>query len=139
MSATKKYRDQHEVLLESAGAISSFLDEATLPGKAPEVRKLLTALFAKLKMHLAIENESLYPRLLQSNAIEVRTTAENFQQEMGDIGIAVQAYNEKWAASTAIANEPALFIEETNSLFKALSGRIQRENQDLYMLYDKVA
>lgn len=61
MSATANFRKQHAEILEIAKNIGANLPR--LPGAATDVRAQLNSLAAKVNIHLAIEDEALYPRL----------------------------------------------------------------------------
>lgn len=133
MTITEQYRQQHARLLELAGAISSRLGAEPLDGG--EVRMELSRLAGLLKLHLAMEDEVLYPSLAASPDPEVSETARIFAEEMGGLAAAFGAYNERWAVDT-IEREPAMFAEETRRVFAALARRIDRENNELYPLLE---
>lgn len=136
MALTDRFRTQHDDLLAIAGQIAPRLDAAELSKSATAVRDLLSQLMGALKMHLTMEDNSLYPRLLQHQDPEVRKLAKQFMTEMGGIAEVVQAYSAKWSTERKIQEDPETFITETEGLFEALAGRIDRENNQLYPLAD---
>lgn len=136
MQNTQRYREQHDELLEIATEISGYLQESRILSEAAKVRSLLSRLLAKLKIHLAMEDKNLYPRLLESNDQNVVRMAKSFLDEMGGIGAAVNEYQQKWASAMQIQNSPREFIEHTKSIFNALKGRIDKENNELYRAAD---
>ncbi len=138
MSITKSYRRQHEELLSAAGEIASSLQVDTLSKDASGVSAQLSKMMGLLRIHLSMEDKSLYPLLLASEDEKVRKTATRFMDEMGGIADVVTAYSQKWSDSKAIENAPAAFIGETKGLITALGKRIEKENNELYPLADQL-
>jgi len=132
MGFTDKFRLQHNEILQVAKEMTEQLRGEPDPAA---LRKLLSNLAGKLSFHLAMEDQSLYPRLLGASDPKVKSTAKQFMTEMGGLGGTFTAYNGKWQAS-AIRADPAGFAEETRAVFAALTQRITRENRELYPLAD---
>lgn len=138
MSATKRYREQHDDMLSIASEISAHLNVDKLSNDANEVRSLLSKLLGKLGVHLAMEDKTLYPKLLDHPDESVKSMAKRFSDEMGGIGEAINAYKNAWPHPIAIQNDPSSFIEQTKGIFDALSKRIDRENNELYKIVDQL-
>ncbi len=119
MDNTKRYRDKHDELLKIATEISSHLNVDEISNSANEVRSLLSQLLGKLNVHLAMEDKSLYPRLLDHSDERVKSTAKKFIDEMGDVGKIVNSYNDKWSNASKIEKDPNAFIEQTKGIFDA--------------------
>ena len=136
MKNTQRYREQHTELLEIATEISGYLNESRIVNEAAKVRSLLSRLLAKLKIHLAMEDKNLYPKLLQSNDQTVARMAKSFMDEMSGIGAAVTEYQTKWASAMQIQNSPKEFVAHTKAIFTALKARIDKENNELYHAAD---
>ncbi len=137
MLITDEYRRQHEEILELVNELSGYLYEQKLKNNALEARKILSKLAGALKVHLAMEDNSLYPRLLASNDKEIREVARQFIEEIGGIAPVFNNYLNKWPNPASIESNPLEFINETNELFNALKNRIYREDNILYPLIDK--
>lgn len=138
MSKTKAYREQHDDLLKVVGEISAQLNVDKLSKDATEVRSLLSKLFGKLSNHLAIEDKSLYPRLLEQSDEQIKTLAKRFKDEMGGIGEAVTNYKQDWPSAVKIQDDPSTFITQTKVIFDALGKRIEQENNVLYKAVDEL-
>lgn len=138
MSFTESYRKQHKEMLDIATQISQHLKPDVLAKDAKPVRSLLSQLFGKLNIHLAMEDKALYPRLLQHDDTKVKQMANSFIKEMGGIAEAAKEYNGKWAQITKIQDSPQEFIQDTKGLFSTLAKRIQKEDNELYELVDKI-
>ena len=135
MGYTDKFRTQHDEILRAAGEITQHLQGQADPAA---VRKLLSALAGKVNFHLAMEDQALYPRLLESKDPSVKSRAGKFKDEMGGLGQVFTDYNSKWQLS-AIRADLAGFTHETRKVFGALAKRIERENAELYPLADNAA
>jgi len=136
MAYTEKFREQHDKLLEKAGEISKHLDEDVLAKDAKVMRDMLSGLLGNLKIHLAVEDKALYPKLKNSGNPEIVAVAIQYQEEMGGIAESVNNYSKKWPSAYAISDNAKLFIEETKQLISALGTRIKKENEYLYKLAD---
>jgi len=136
MSATARFREQHDEMLQVASEISAHLNVSELSNDANEVRGLLSKLLGKLGVHLAIEDKSLYPKLFEHSDERVKSMAKKFNDEMGGIAEAVTAYKNQWPNSMAIQQDPGTFITQTKGVFDALAKRIDRENNELYRTVD---
>ncbi len=134
MGATDRYVEQHQELLAIAGRIAGMLDPSKISRDAAPVRKELSSLIVKLKVHLTMEDNALYPALLNHPDTNVRGTAKVFQEQMGSIAKVVLGYNEKWASAADIQASASEFIADTKSIYAALGQRIEKENNQLYPL-----
>jgi hemerythrin-like domain-containing protein len=137
MLITDDYRRQHEEILELISKLSGYLYEQKLKNDAQEARKILSKLSGALKVHLAMEDNSLYPRLLASKDEKIKKIARQFIEEIGGIAPVFNNYLNKWPNPASIESNPSEFINETNKLFNALKNRIERENNILYPLIDQ--
>lgn len=134
---TAQYRIQHEELLTQATQLSNAIADNVSSLDAPSIRALLSAIAGKLRTHLAIEDNSLYPRLLKHNDEKIRKTAFSFQQEMGHIRTAFDEYLRRWPNLEILA-DPQGFRRDTRSLLRTLHDRIRREDNQLYPLLDRI-
>ncbi len=86
-----------------------------------------------LMVHLAQEDNLLYPALLASRDPVARRTAERFCEQMGDLGASYRAYNSEWTFDRVAADWRG-FANATRTMMAALRRRIQREESKLYPL-----
>ena len=138
MAGTESFRKQHAELVEFVRKIEPMLEAQNVVAAAGEVRALLSAMIEKLSSHLAVEDNSLYPRLKLHKDAKVRELAGKFQVEMSGVTPAVEAFSRKWNES-AIRTDPQGFCEETRKIFAVLVDRIRRENTQLYPMVDQAA
>jgi iron-sulfur cluster repair protein YtfE (RIC family) len=135
MAATDSFRKQHAELVEIVQRIERSLDPQKLAAGATEMRGLLSTLMGKLSLHLAMEDNSLYPRLERHPDAKVRDMAKRFMSEMSGVKPIVEAYGRQWTEST-IRADAAGFCAETKKIFAVLADRIRRENTDFYPMAD---
>ncbi len=137
MIDTEVYRTQHDSLLKITGDISEFLDVSILTQDARKVHSLLNKLAGKLNVHLAMEDNSLYPKLLEHPQENVRSVSLYYMQEMGNLANSFKSYMSVWGMSQDILDEPAEFIRQTDQMISTLKSRIERENTELYPLAEE--
>ena len=139
MAKSDRFRQQHDELLGLANALAGELDSTKLANDASPARSALSKLAGKLVLHLGAEDEYLYPALMASSDAETKKTAQEFVDEMGGIATAFIAYKDKWATATTIQSDVDGFINETKAIYGALAQRIDKENNILYPMMDKLA
>jgi DUF438 domain-containing protein len=137
MARTDNFRKQHDDILKIAGELGKQLVADRLQQDAGLTVSLLARLASKLKDHLDLQHKQLYPELIEKGNEQVRNTARQFDQEMGTFATTFyQAYMKKWCHKAVIEQAPEAFIDATQTLFDALTTRINRENKILYPLLD---
>lgn len=137
MAATDAFRKQHAELIDIVKQIEAALVPQNLSTETATVRPLLSSLVGKLTMHLAMEDNALYPRLKDHANADVRNTTLKFITEMSGIKPVVEKYSQKWT-DDAIRKDAQGFCTETCGLFTALGDRIRRENTELYAMVDRL-
>jgi hypothetical protein len=139
MPQTEKFRRQHDELLKIAQLIGQSIDLQRLSGDdAVEVSKNLGKLSAVLLVHLTLEDSSLYPRLERHADEAVRSMAHDYKQTMGGLKATFESYVKRWPAAVDIEKNPAQFSVETKGILEALGARIDKENNGLYSLVDRL-
>ncbi len=137
MAPTDNFRKQHVDIMAAANDLAALLDPARLVADAAKARNMLSALFGKLTIHLAMEDKSLYPRLVAHADPAVSKMAKAYAGEMSNLAPVIADFGKKWSESE-IRTHAAAFCTETKHLFDVLKKRIARENAELYPLADKV-
>jgi hypothetical protein len=87
--------------------------------------------------HLKVEDEDVYPVLMDSGNAEVKRTATRFQTNMGGLAEEFESYFERYRSPDQISGDPALFNYETRRIFELLRHRMRREEKDLYPLLER--
>lgn len=138
MARTDNFRKQHVEILSIARDINQQLGPELSEQEAASIRRQLSKMHGIVGLHLAMEDQSLYPSMLRSTDAEARTLAQQYSDEMGDLALAFDAHMKTWASNTAVSNAAAAFTEQTKGIFNALSKRIHRENTQLYPVADSL-
>ncbi len=138
-SRTESFRQHHAEVRDLAGRIDAQLDLVRITADAGPTATLLRALFGKFGVHLAIEDSTLYPRMIDHADPRLRQTAARFQREMGGLKEQFDGFRSRWPGPTAISHDPKAFIDEARAILTVLRRRISREDAELYDLYDGAA
>jgi hypothetical protein len=137
MLPSDRFRRQHEELGELALEIDAALRSPSYPGNARQVRRMMARLKGKLVVHSSMENEALYPRLLEHGNPAIRTLAKNLFDELGGIYDAFAAHHGRWSTVELIEADPGAYARHTLEIFDLLKHRMERENGELYPLADR--
>jgi hemerythrin-like domain-containing protein len=137
MVRTDRLRAQHEDLRNLVAKLLGIINGGKLADSAKTARDLLSELAGKLLVHLAMEDKTFYPSVIDHDARSVRLLAKRFSREMGRLRDDFKAFERRWATATFIAEEPARFAEDANGSLANLTRRIEQEDQLLYPLVEK--
>ncbi|MTI60474.1 MAG: hemerythrin domain-containing protein [Firmicutes bacterium] len=105
--------------------------------RAKEVRKNLSLLVGKLKVHIKHEDDFLYPSLLESKNKDVRRISKKFIDEIGDFSKVLEKFNKKYLRHSVITENPDDFITDLTGVLTKLEQRIEKEDNKLYPLVNK--
>ncbi|MBR9970928.1 hemerythrin domain-containing protein [Magnetospirillum sulfuroxidans] len=139
MRPTETYRKHHQELRAIASRIEAVLDAAAITADPSAAVVAVRELFGKFSIHLALEDNSLYPRCLRHDDLDLRQIATRFQTEMGDLGTRFDSYKRSWPGPLAIARNPPQFVADTITVLALLKTRVAREESEFYDIVDKVA
>lgn len=139
MRKTEPYRQHHEEIRALVSRIEAMLDAAAIAADASPIAAVVRELFGKFSVHLALEDNSLYPRYTVHGDLAVADTARRFQIEMGGLGERFDTYKRTWPGPMAIARDPAAFVRDSHMVLDLLKARVTREENQLYDLIDRAA
>jgi hypothetical protein len=139
MSKTDTYRKHHDDLRAIVARLETHLDAAAIADNPANVATVVRELFGKFSVHLAIEDNTLYPSCLSHPDMRVRDTARRFQAEMGDLGQGFDSYKKAWPGPLAIARDPVGFVAASRDMLTRLKARVAREEAEFYTLIDQAA
>lgn len=131
---TERFERQHAELVSLAKALAAELDTRRVSADPTAARKALAAFSGKLRVHAAMEQDALYPRLLSSKNPEVAQKARELDAEVGALYATFFSYLERWSSAEAIKANPEDFGRETMMQLHLLGQRMKRENRELYPL-----
>ena len=133
---TRRFRSQHDVLLTMAVELKQLSQTVSTLEEAKQVRDHLNRLAGKLVVHLAKEDKSLYPQLLAASDKTVVALTKQYIDEMGDLAEVFNLFNRRWVTPRFIYKYQDKFEAEAAAIVEALATRIDKENNELYVLAD---
>lgn len=136
MPDIKIFREQHHRILTKARELSNLMAADKLAEDDMSARLALAELAGLINVHLAMEDQGLYPILLEDSDPDVRREAQEYIDEMGSLGEEFMNYTQTWVHSNAAQQDPRLFISETREILDKLTNRIFREDHALYVLVE---
>ncbi len=132
-----KLRNQHKDILAIFDMISTKLNSTLNVKTAMFFLKVIKQLGELLEEHLLIEDDFLYPALKKRSNEDVRDIAHKFSIELGGIKESFSDYSTKWTSPENIIQSHLEFVSETKALIGALKGRINKEDEQLFPLYER--
>ncbi len=118
-------------------AMTESADPTRLAADPNEARRCLARFSGLLKVHAAMENEGLYPRLLAETAPPaVRAKATELRASFGPVYDAALSFSKKWLELGAMENAPSAYASELGQVLRVLGARISRESAELHPLVD---
>ena len=125
---------QHDEVFALIQQVRTYQNQEQVREHAFEISKAVAQLAGILKVHLSSEDKFVYPVLVKHQEAAIRTTAETFANEMGELFKVFDAYKTKYMGASKISENAAAFLDETKTVFLALETRINKENMSLYPL-----
>jgi hypothetical protein len=123
---------QHRELIKVATVMFGWLEVGKLTRGAGEVHKAISSLSGILNVHLAMEDRSLYPRLLEHEDEQLRALARRFLDERQPLYEQFEKYRRHWPSTAAIEAGAAAFIDETRAILGMLWTRMKLEDDVLH-------
>ena len=134
----QKFRQDHTKILGKINELRELVQSGIVEN-SDGIATMLVSMSSTIKLHLAAEDGFLYPTLASSADLEAAQIGKAFQAEMGGIASAYTVFaRECGALPETVAANPESFRAAANSIFRALHTRIQRENQELYPIAERI-
>ena len=131
-------RQQHDAAEDMAATILSRIGSYRDEYDAIPIAQLIGKLNVLLRVHFAYEDTVLYPSMMGSGDGEAAALAHLFATETGSLAPQFEDFARRWSGPTAIDSMFDVFHEEAATLFAGLAARIERENDLLYPLAERV-
>jgi hemerythrin-like domain-containing protein len=138
MGRTQLYREQHREISRVVADLAPLLEAAALKKDATPAFGRLMDLAGRLRVHLTLEDRTLYPELLLHRNPDVRALARLYRDEMGGIYGDLEGLLHAWHSPETIAADPGRFVREVKAFLQVLARRVEREDGELYPLVDRV-
>ncbi|WP_017672777.1 hemerythrin domain-containing protein [Blastomonas sp. AAP53] len=131
-------QSQHDACLAIVEDIQARSAHIADRASAVEITLMLARLTGILRIHLALEDEILYPALRNAKDPKIAAAAEHHWQEMGGLADTFLDFVDRWKRADMVLNESELFRRESAGVFKALGDRIGREHAEIYPMAEKL-
>ncbi|HEX8938438.1 MAG TPA: hemerythrin domain-containing protein [Sphingomicrobium sp.] len=131
-------RQQHDAAEQMAASIMSRVSFYRDQYDAIPIARLIGKLNVLLRVHFAFEDTILYPSMMRSGDGEAAALAHLFSCETGTLAPEFEDFAQRWSGPSAIDSMFDVFRDEATRLFGALGARIERENDLLYPLAERV-
>jgi Hemerythrin HHE cation binding domain len=119
---------QHRELLKAATKMFGWLDVGKLAAGSGEAFRCLSTLTGILRVHLAMEDRSFYPGLLQHRDEALRAMARKFLDERAELEKRYDRYRERWSSGAAILADREGFVSDTREVLGVLWQRMHDED-----------
>ena len=134
--ATATSRRQHETLRRHADELLVLL-AAGAPLDVTAVQQALSRMTGVLKVHVAMEIEGLYPRLLSHPDNEVRMLATNVIDKLKSTYDGMFEFRSRWPTA-AVDADPETFIKQASFVVRAFHDSTRREETSSYNRVDEI-
>ena len=134
---TDLYQKQHDEITRLMAQINELLDIHTLQTDADDVSSLISRLVGDLNVHLALEDNVLYQHLAESPNVKLNELGKTFQDQIGGLRKALNAYKDMWSTPLSIKASPEQFVRETEAFMGDVKKRVQLEDDDLFSVIDR--
>lgn len=123
---------QHEEVKELFKNIKSNINNIQVKESLDKMVLDINTLAGKLIVHMNSEDKFLYPRLLNSEDIKIKSIAKEYIEEMGDLHNKFKEYKNTFNTKNKIIENKDIFIKETTIIINLLETRISKEDKKLY-------
>ena len=116
-----KFKHQHTDILRSIATLRA-LAQAGVEANASAIAQGIVAMSGTIKLHLAVEDQVLYPALQRGGNAELARLGRQYQSEMASIASAYEG----------VRRDAQGFRNEANVVLRRVFERMQREDHDFY-------
>lgn len=138
MCRIAQLQSQHEACLAIVQDIQAHSAHIADRLSAVEITFMLARLTGILRIHLALEDEILYPALRKSSNPRTAEIGERCWQEMGGLADTYLDFADAWKRADVLLADQARFRSESAAVFKALAERISHEHREVYPLVAQI-
>lgn len=129
-------KDAHKSVYKAMKETEAMLND--IEGNAMQIAQNISRLAGTLKIHLSSEDRYLYPSLMESDKSNLKNMADRYQKEMGGLSQEFMTFKDKYNTSSKLKSNVTKAKEEITAIFRKIEKRIQKEDQELYPLAEKV-
>lgn len=127
----EKYKEQHHLILGGIAELRA-LAKAGVEKNASHIAATVVSMSSTIRLHLAVEDRSLYPALRAGSDGVLSRLGQRYQAEMNSIAELYLSFARKWNTGANVAGDPQGFRNEANAVLKTLHQRIRQEDTEFY-------
>ncbi|MFX3468898.1 hemerythrin domain-containing protein [Leptospira borgpetersenii] len=113
---------------------SRLLKEGKISEDMDELLHELASFSARLKLHLNLEENLIYPKIKNLQIENTSALAENFRSCSIDLKNSFKKYYCNWLLPSSILKNESRFREETEELIFNLRDKFRKEENEIYVL-----
>ena len=126
-----KFKHQHADIMSNISALRR-LAQAGVAQNAADIARLIVSMSSTIKLHLAVEDQALYPALQRGDNPELARLGQPYQTDMGPIAQAYEAFARRGNRADSVLYDEQAFRDDANRVLRMVHERMQRENRDFY-------
>ena len=126
-----KLKHQHRDIKQRIAALRD-LTRAGVEDNAEAIALDIVAMSALIKLHLAVEDQVLYPALQADRQSDLAQLAQHYQSDMVPIAAAYDAFARRWNTSQRVRENVVEFRDDANLVLRKLHERMLREDREFY-------
>ena len=126
-----KFKHQHADIMSNISALRR-LAQAGVAQNAADIARLIVSMSSTIKLHLAVEDQMLYPALQRGDNAELARMGRQYQSEMTSIASAYDAFARRWNTADGVRRDAQGFRNEANVVLRRVFERMQREDREFY-------
>lgn len=126
-----KFKHQHLDILGGIAALRTLV-QAGIVEHAAAISQHIIGMSGMVKLHLAVEDNLLYPALESSGNSSLANMSKRYRDEMNGISGGYLEFASKWNSPRLLEEQPEVFREEANRVLKILYERMKKEDREFY-------
>lgn len=126
------YLEQHKSIQEEINLLKELTAAPNVNEHVRDIALHVSVLAGKIKYHLSVEDQYLYPRLHDRGNEQVKTLTDRFQREMGGLAEAFVTYKNQYNTAPKILQNQQNLKADTQDILGKIEKRIQKEEKELY-------
>lgn len=126
-----KLKHQHIDILRRVAALRTLTHEGVVDN-AQAIAEGIVSMSAVIKLHLAVEDQALYPSLQRGDDADLARLGRMYQAEMAPLAQAYDAFVRRWNTAQNLRDDAEGFRADANDVLRRLHTRMQRENLEFY-------
>jgi hemerythrin-like domain-containing protein len=123
---------QHRTIMEEINLIENEIKKGSQDINPSVAALHISRLAGQLKIHLMEEDEYLYPKLMNCTDDSIKSLADQYNNEMGNLAAEYTSFKSKFNMANKIKENMNEFLIEGKRVIGALKNRIEKENSGLY-------